>query len=144
MNDPVKNNACAQEFAPENIQKVPAMLCMTKGQGFLHFNIALANFDVLAAHLLKSDQWIYGLYYGPRYFGYVYHGDKLTLEQQMSCVRDFLPADRNELLQLVKQYSGRIDYHLSETDAFTIIGEYEGKKVIQKPKKFIDNQNQQI
>lgn len=144
MEDIVKRSAVTQEFSPRNIQKVPALLSMTPGQGFLHFNIAFANFDVLAAHLLRSDEWIYGIYHGPKYFGYLYYGETLSLDLQFGTVRDFLPANRNDLPKMVQQYAGRIDYHLSETDAFTIIGEYEGKKVIQKPKKFIDNQNQQI
>lgn len=141
MNDPVKNNVCAQEFSPENIVKVPAMLSMTKEHGFLHFNLAFANFEILAAHLLKSDQWIYGIYHGPNYYGYIYYGDSLTLEQQLSCVRDFLPQDRNKLSELEKQFKGRIVYYKSTTDAFAILGEYEGKTVIRKPKQFKDKPN---
>lgn len=140
MNDPVKNNANTSQFSPSSFQKVPAMIC-TNRTGFLNFNLGFADFEILAAHLLKSDEWIYGIYYGDHYYGYVYHGENLNLEKQFACVRDFLPQSRSLLNDLVKKWDGKVEYHKSAPDAFAIIGEYEGKPVIQKPKKLIDNYN---
>jgi len=133
--DPVKQNAALTDFSAENLVKVPAEISFKKGLGFMQFNPAFVNFEILAAHLLKSDEWIYGIYYGANFYGFIYPGEKLSLELQFDCVRDYLPTDKNNLSEYQKRYSGKIEYHHSEPDSYAIIGELKGKKVIQKTTK---------
>ncbi|KFC19345.1 hypothetical protein [Chryseobacterium sp. FH1] len=130
--DPIKNNALGTTFS--GTKKIPVTLLASKDYGFINFHIALADYEIVGAHLLKSDEWIYGLYFGANYYGYLYLGEKLTLEQQMNCIRDYLPKDRNELTNFKVLYNKRIDYYESTADSFVIAGEINNRKVIVKSK----------
>ncbi len=135
MLDPVTNNARLTDFSSETLVKVPAEILFKKGLGMMQFNPAFVNFEVLAAHLLKSDEWLYGIYYGATYYGYLYQGEKLSLELQFDCVKNYLPTDRNDLPFMISQYAGKIEYHHSNAESYAVIGELTGKKVIQKLKR---------
>lgn len=135
MTDPVKQNAIHTDFSAEKIVKVPAEISFKKGLGFMQFNPAFVNLEILAAHLLKSDEWIYGIYYGANFHGFIYPGEKLSQELQFSSVQKYLPIDKNDLPDYQKKYFRKIEYHNSEPDSYAIIGELSGRNVIQKTKK---------
>lgn len=138
MNDQVKNNAILTTFAPETVQKVPVLLHVKEDFGPMYFHVAFANMEILCAHLLKSDEWIYGIYYGVHYYGYLYFGEKLSRDLQLACVKDFLPESRDVLSAFVERWNGKVNYHFSAPDAFRYLGEYQDKKIYQKPKKLKD------
>lgn len=132
MIDPVTNNAKATTFS--NLEKVAVDLLVKKDYGLINFHIALANYEILAVHLLKSGEWIYGLYSGWQYQGYLYLGTTLTIEQQFSCVTDFLPKDFEKLSEFERIYKHRIDYYISSPDAFFILTEEQTKRKFLKKK----------
>ena len=128
----MKNNATLTDFSKESLVKVPAEILFKKGLGMMQFNPAFVNFEILAAHLLKSDEWLYGIYYGATFYGFLYMGENLTQELQFDCVKNYLPLDRNELAEYQKIFGGKIEYHFSAPESYAVIGELSGKKVIQK------------
>ena len=119
------------EFSPENITKVPALIHFKKAGSFMFFNVLFEGLDVLAVHLLKTDEWFFGIYHGATYNGYLHFG-KIPQEEHSKICDELLPKDHNALQQYVDINHGRVEYHTSAPDAWRFIGELESKKVIQK------------
>lgn len=139
MNDPLKRTLQHQEFSGENIKKVPAFLHFQEDFGPMFFHLAFVNLEIIAAHLLKSNEWIYGIYEGQNYKGYLYFGENLKLDLQTACIKDFLPLNRNNLQEFVNRWNNKVEYHNSAADSFRYIGEIDSRKVYQKPKQLKDN-----
>lgn len=134
--DPIKNNELGTTFAPSNIRRVNADILFKKSNGdFLFYHMAFEGHEIIAAHLKRKDDWVYGIYLGATKVGFLYPGHKLTVEQRLKCFTDYFPADRNNLPEKIKVYAGEINYHTCENDAYCIIGEHNEKNIIQQTKK---------
>lgn len=135
INDPIKNNELMTTFAPKNVRKVNADIFFKKTNGdMLFYHLAFEGHEIVAVHLLKKDDWFYGIYLGSQKVGFLYPGGSLTIDQQLKCFKDYLPQDVNNLPEKVKIYDGDIEFHKCNNDAYCIIGEHNHKKVVQKTK----------
>lgn len=136
MNDPIKNNELMTTFSPKNVRKVNADIHFKKNNGDqFFFHMAFEAHEIIAAHLLKKDDWVYGIYLGNRKVGFLYPGELLTIEQQNKCFANYFPQDVNNLPEKIQIYEKDIEYHRCCNDAYCIIGEHNGKNIIQKTKK---------
>lgn len=131
MSDFIKELPSQTRLNPTDITKVPALIHFKKEGGFLFFNMLFEGLDVLAAHLLKTDEWFFGIYHGCTFTGYLHFGEIPKEDHQKIC-DDLLPKDRNVLQQYVDINHGRIEYHTSAPEAWRFIGELDNRKVIQK------------
>ena len=131
MSDFIKELPSQTSPNPESITKVPAHIHFNKAGGFLFFNMLFAGLDVLAAHLIKTDEWFFGIYHGATYSGYLHFGN-IPQEDHHKICDDLLPKDRNVLQQYVDINHGRVEYHTSAPEAWRFIGELDNRKVIQK------------
>lgn len=135
MNDPIKNNELMTTFSPKNVRKVNADIHFKKSNGdMFFFHMAFEGYEIIAAHLLKKDDWVFGIYLGSRKVGFLYPGDSLSIEQQNKCFANYFPQDVNNLPEKVKIYDQEIAYHECTNDNYCIIGEWSGKNVIQRTK----------
>ena len=135
INDPIKNNELMHTFAPKNVRKVNADIHFKKSNGdFLFYHLAFEGHEIVAVHLLKKDEWVYGIYLGSRKTGFIYPGDVLTTAQQIRAFTNYFPDDKNNLPEKLKVYAGELEYHHCQNDAYCIIGEHHQKKIITKTK----------
>lgn len=64
--------------------------------------------------------------------GYLYEGETMSIEDQDLYSRRLIPKDLDSLNYFKKVYKDRVGYYFSYSEAFTLIGFLEDKKVIQK------------
>lgn len=124
-----------EQFHSSNIEKVPAEIFFKKKGDFLFFQQVFEGLEIIGLHLLKKDEWIHGVYHGANRIGYLYGGNTLSMEQQIKIMRQYIPNDWNRLQEYVKQYAGKIDYHLCRNDLYRIVGKLENREIIQKVKR---------
>ena len=131
-----KESLSFTDFLRDNQNIVPAKIVFKKSnKDFLFFHQAFSGLEIIAIHLLKKDEWIYGLYSGCTRVGFFYDGSTLSIDQQIKCLNEYIPQDANELHLFVRRFCGKIDYHKCTNDAYKIIGELDEHEIIQQIKR---------
>lgn len=122
-----------QELSQENTIRVPAEILFRKNRGPLFFSTILQGIDVLAVKLLKSGEWMYGLYNGAAYCGYLHFGS-VPLEAHPEILSDIMPRDYNDLQNYVNRLAERAQYYTGSTDTWYYIGDLDNRKLLQLKK----------
>ena len=136
MIDAVKNIELQTKFAPENIKKVAVEVFYSiPRKDFMFYHMAFEGAEIVAVHLLKKNDWFYGIYNGATKTGFLYTGDLLSMEQQLKCFTDYLPDNRNDLQGKIKEFENKIEFHNCTPDSYRTIGRSIHKQFIEQVKK---------
>lgn len=121
------------QLSPENTTRVPAEIHFRKGGGPLFFSVFFQGLDVLGVELLKSGEWLYGIYNGAAYCGYMHFGD-LPSAAHPDILADVMPKDYNHVQNYVNRLHGKVRYYAGGMDKWFYIGELDKRKIIQRKK----------
>ncbi|MBG0515333.1 hypothetical protein HZP84_03925 [Elizabethkingia anophelis] len=117
------------EFNEENLEKIPVSV-LGSDNGYLYFNMAFQGLDILAGHLLKSGEWLFGIYFGGRLVGYLYEGVNMGYGDQVQMYLQIFPKNKNDLPEYEKRFEEKVDYHFSSPESFKIIGTLQNSREV--------------
>lgn len=102
----------------------PSKKALRDGFGFLSFNTAFINLDIVVVQFIESGEYLVLLYRGARKVGYLYEGEKFTPKQVFSAYND-APDNYNELDDYASAYENRIDVAVPIPEKYVFINEQE-------------------
>lgn len=99
--------------------------------GFLSFQTALINVDVVGIRIVKSYEVVIITYFGAWKTGFIYEGGNLTQAQAFKVYSD-VPNNYNDLAQWEKSMEGKIEILVPQRDNYVFINDKEVKPVKNK------------
>lgn len=106
---------------------------LMKDFGYISFQLALANVDIIGVRLVKSYEVVIITYRAAWKTGFIYEGGNLTPEKVFRIFSD-VPANWNELPEYEKNFEGKTEILYPPKHNFVFVKENQVTK-INKPKK---------
>ena len=105
---------------------------LMKDFGYISFQLALANVDIIGIRIVKSYEIVIITYSKSQKTGFIYEEGNLTPEQVHIVYKD-VPTDRNELEDFEKRMDGKVEVLHPPKRNYVFVNDREVKEI--KPKK---------
>lgn len=97
---------------------------LMKDFGYLSFQLALVNVDIIGIRILKSYETVIITFRGAHKTGFIYEGGNLKPSQVLRVFQD-VPEDRNQLPEYEKSLGDKVEILLPPKDNYVFINERE-------------------
>lgn len=104
---------------------------LMKDFGYISFQLALANVDIIGIRILKSFEIVIITYSKSQKTGFIYEEGNLTPEQVYIVYKD-VPADRNLLAQYEQTMADKVEVLQPPTRNYVFVNDREVKEITKK------------
>ncbi|UJF29872.1 hypothetical protein L0B70_00320 [Kaistella sp. 97-N-M2] len=105
---------------------------LMKDFGYISFQLALANVDVIGIRIRKSFEVVVITFSKATKTGFIYEGGNLTPEQVFKVFQD-VPADRNFLEEYEENMAGKVEVLVPPKRNYVFVSDREVREI--QPKK---------
>lgn len=116
----------------------PCKTDLQKHYGYLSFQTALINVDIIGIRIVKSYEIVVITYRGANKTGFIYEGGSLTEEQVLRVYKD-APENRNNLEEWEKSMEGKIEILVPAKNNYVFINDREVARTTPRPKTKVKN-----